>query len=178
MDSQGKFPFSFKPSGGVQTLLGTLTIAALIWLAGLAGKSDGWIGDPAGDAEAAYSLILEQMGSDGPARTQTPGSEMVFAAAGPMEKPSLNRDLFTADKKVQKRIEIAATGTATRKKWAPPLPALSAILIDGSARQAVLSGEIAGVGDVVTSFNVLEIGESWVKVGRYGAEYILTMEKD
>lgn len=176
MSSEGRSPFSIRLSGTAQTLLGTLTVVVLIWLSGFLGEKDGWIGDPAGDAEAAYGIILAQMEKEGDAADPGRGEQPDFAPAL-VPRPTLNRNLFAADTKVQRRVEQAATNPAPRKRRVV-LPELTAVLIDGKTRQAVLSGEIAGVGDTVKGFAVREIGNGWVNVERYGVAYTITMESD
>ncbi len=178
MESSGKFQFSFKPSGAVQTLMGMLTVAGLIWVTGFVVDEEGWIGDPAGDAEAAFSLIQAQIEADESDSPRGPGRGIVLAASGATERPSLNRDLFSVDQGVQKGVEERSKKRKRAVKRAPRLPVLSAVLIDGRRRTAVLSGEVASAGDIIQSFTVLEVGRDSVILERRGKRYTLTMESN
>ncbi len=177
MESEKKLRFSLKSSLSVQTLLGTVIVVALVWFMGGTGEQDGTAVDPAGDAEAAFSSIRARIASGGQDGTTSTGSSLVLAGSEGVRIPSLGRNLFAADVQEQRRYEAAKGGKKpTRRK--PKTPHLSAILIDGKTRQAVLSGEIAAPGDVVNGFLVLEIGSEWVRLEMKNKEYQLWMESD
>jgi hypothetical protein len=146
---------------GVVIAVGAV-IALALWI------DDRKVEDPAGDAEAAYRELMLEI--------ETRAADPVVTAPDTLApdpvEPESRRDLFSP---AAPRPDVAAAIPRVKR---PRIPALSGILIDGSARQAVLDGEVFAVGEQIRGFQVLEIDSDAVVLGRAGSTHRLAVGGD
>jgi hypothetical protein len=126
--------------------------------------------DPVAEAARAYHSLLDQIESD--PRAGQAAAAGATPAGEAMDREPLDRSLFGPKPK-------PAPAPAPRKIAAPPkpppLPELSAILIDGSVRQALVAGRVVTVDQEIGGYRVAAIEPAAVLLVREGHVYRLEM---
>jgi hypothetical protein len=178
--------------GAAGLLIGAvgITLLLLISMPVLSPKKP--VPDPAADAEAAYQSLLARVtveeglpetpagpGESSPAdASPAAAADSATGGAGDSTPPEdrLVRDLFSRSSYTPPRATAAARPT-TQAPLPPAPPRLTGILIDGSARRAVLSGRVVAIGDEVGGFRVLAIEPGRVRLQRDETTYTLELKE-
>ena len=147
--------------------------SALITLALFsAGKPEKVPHSPASNAAAVYGDLMAQIYDSSPTPGVAAPSNVMAPGGRTHEQPAkLSRDLFAPPRRKpyasQKRVAPAHQATG------PRVPRLTAILIDGASRQAMVGRAMISQGDIVSGYTVVEIARGWVVLQKDGVSYTL-----
>jgi len=177
--------------GAAGLLIGAVGITLLLLISMPVFSPKKPVSDPAADAEAAYQSLLARVtveeglpetpaasGESPPADGSPAAADSAAGGAGDSLQPEdrLVGDLFSRTPSAPPRAATAAR-PATQAPLPPAPPQLTGILIDGSARRAVLSGRLVAIGDEVGGFRVLAIEPGRVRLQRGETTYTLELKE-
>ncbi|MCK4304780.1 MAG: hypothetical protein KAY24_11135 [Candidatus Eisenbacteria sp.] len=154
--------------GDPRVLLGATVTVMLATIAFPAYKDRQQSTDPAADARASYFSFMQRIGPLEGLSSTTAGQPRE-AQSTEAASSRLERDLFApAPRKRARAVKTSSKASKTVRAKQPSLPQLSAILIDGSLRRAMIGGQVVSEGDNVAGYCVAEIHRESVVLLRNG----------
>ena len=158
--SKGR-PFWRRLPEGPTIAAGAVTLV-IVSMVAIPAPSNDSVGDPVAEAAEAYRSLLDQM----EVGARTPATQPTFATEDSSDgRAPLDRDLFRPKPKPRPQPQVPKKPAAPKP---PPLPTLSAILIGGGGRQAILGGEVVTVDEEVGGYRVVAIERDAVILARQG----------